>query len=148
MPHLSARGPRVAPASSTDVVLREAKRLHRAATSDVLSDALPVLRRLLAVRVLAVRTLPLLFRERATVQRKHVLRMLAVEAGYGGWEKYREALPHLDPQALLQTLASERSPATLKLWFASEAEATRYAARHGGRTARIRKQAVVLPVEN
>lgn len=148
MPHISPHGSRVAPASSTDVVLREAKRLHRAATSDVLSDALPVLRRLLAAHVVAVHTLPLLYRARATVQRKHVLRMLAIEAGHGSWEKYSEALPQLDPQVLLQALASERNPATLKLWFASEAEATRYAARHGGRTTRIRKQAVVLPVES
>lgn len=133
------------PVSSTRVVLREAKRLHRAATSDSPSSALPMLRRLLAARAVPTRTLPQLFRVRDTVQRKHILRTLAFEAGYRSWEEYRKALPRLDAQPLLQAFLSERYASHLNLWFTNETEAMQFAAAHGGRALRIGKQAVVLP---
>lgn len=141
-PSRQRRGPEV---SSTQVVLREAKRLHRAATSDSPSAALPVLRRLLAARAVPAQTLPNLFRARNTVQRKHILHTLAAEAGHRSWEEYSRVLPVLDVQQLRQTFLSERSTASLKHWFASEADAVRFAAQHGGQAVRVRGQAVVLP---
>jgi hypothetical protein len=136
---------RAAQTSSMQVVLREAKRLHRAATSDSLSDALPVLRRLLAMGVVTAPTLPRLFGARDAVQRKHVLRALAREAGYRGWEEYRRELPLLDEHHIQQVAALQRGASTLKHWFSDEAAAMRFAAENGGRTVRVGKQAVVLP---
>ncbi|MCB2034182.1 MAG: hypothetical protein KDF57_13060, partial [Ottowia sp.] len=57
------------PFDAAPLVLREARRLHRAARSDQLSTALPVLRRLIAEGVLAGTSLPQLHRARHTVQR-------------------------------------------------------------------------------
>lgn len=145
MPSCSTRQPRAPTASSTLLVLREARRLHRAAASDSPSISLPVLRRVLAAGAAPTRTLPNLFRARNTVQRKHVLRTLAVEAGYGSWEEYARALPLLDMQQLQLALHAERGASRLKLWFASEAEAAQFASEHGGQAVRVGKQAVVLP---
>ena len=149
---LSARAPRDGtPPTAAQAVLREARRLHRAATSDALSNALPVLRRLLAARAIPAGSLPQLFHQRATVQRKHVLRMLAFEAGHNSWEAYSRVLPGLDPEAVALSLAlphgagAGTGTGTLKLWFAGEAQARRYAATHGGRALRVGRQAVVLP---
>ncbi len=121
------------------------RRLQRAATSDATAAALPVLRRLLAAQALPPTPLPELFRQRAQVQRKHVLRMLAAEAGHASWEDYALVLPTLDPGPLLQTFDSQRGSATLKLWFSDEAQARAHAAQHGGQVLRVGRQAVVVP---
>lgn len=141
-PTTTAVSPAAAPA-----VLREARRLHRAATSDSPAAALPVLRRLLATQVMPAASLPELFRQRARVQRKHVLRMLAIEAGHASWEDFAQALPALDAAPLLQAFDSQRGSATLKLWFPDEAQATAYAAEHGGQVVRVGQQAVVVPAD-
>lgn len=145
MPTRSAREPRVPKGSSTQVVLREAKRLHRAATSDSAAAALPVLRRLLAAGVAPTQALPSLYRVRGAVQRKHILRTLALEAGHETWEEFCRALPLLDVQQLEQATLAQRGASTLKLWFANEADAKRFAAQHGGQAMRVGRQAVVLP---
>lgn len=149
MPHGSVRAMRVSvnSNSSPQIVLREAKRLHRVATSDSLADALPVLRRLMAAQAVPGDTLPRLFRSRAIIQRKHVLRTLAVEAGYKSWEDYSRALPSINPQTLAQSLLSVHSAANLKRWFTSEVEAVRFASVHGGLAARVGNQAVVLQTD-
>jgi hypothetical protein len=128
------------------MVLREAKRLHRAATSDALSTALPVLRRLLAAGALPCATLPELYRRRQAVQRKHILRTLAVEAGFGNWESYRPSLAGNDAALLAQLAVQESGGSHLNLWFSDEAQAQAYAAVHGGRAVRVGQQAVVLPL--
>lgn len=76
----------ISPEGSRDLLLREAKRLHRAAQSDSPAESLPVLRRLLAAEAIPGPTLPAAFRARTQVQRKHVLRALTLEAGYPSWE--------------------------------------------------------------
>lgn len=131
--------------TSIQVVLREAKRLHRAAISDSLSAALPVLRRILAAGAVATTTLPDLFRVRYTVQRKHVLRTLAFEAGCRSWEEYRPILAHTDARQLEQFAVLEMGYANLNLWFSNEPEALQFATQHGGRAVRVGMQAVVLP---
>lgn len=131
--------------SATQAVLREARRLHRAATSDATVAALPVLRRLLAAQALPQAPLPELFRQRAQVQRKHVLRMLAAEAGHASWEAYAQVLPTLDAGPLLQAFDSQRGSAMLKLWFSDEAQARAHAEQHGGQVLRVGRQAVVVP---
>ncbi len=126
-------------------VLREARRLHRAATSDALSTSLPVLRRLIASGALPDAGLPALFRGRAQVQRKHVLRMLAREAGFDSWESWRPALGAAHASALMQAHDLRRDTGTLHLWFRNESEARAFAALHGGTAVRLGDHAVVAP---
>lgn len=130
-------------------MLREAKRLHRAAASDALSEALPVLRRLLAARVVPACPVPVLFRDRASLQRKHMLRMLAFEAGHASWEAYSQALSRMDSQSAVLSVAAQRSTAMLKHWFVGEPQAVQFASTHGGLVTRVGHQgAVVWPVRD
>ncbi len=145
MPISSFQPPCAGQISSVQLVLREAKRLHRAAASGPLSEALPILRRLMATRAVTDRSLPGLFRARCTVQRKHVLRALAREAGYASWEDYRHALPHLDISQLERLASVQRGTSVLKLWFSDTSAARRFAAEQGGQAVRVGVQAVVLP---
>ena len=125
-------------------ILREAKVLHRAATSDSLSQALPVLRRLLATDTIRNVSLPELHRGRGIIQRKHVLRMLALEAGYGSWEDYRKVLPELPPEAIGHFDILRRTAGYPNVWFSTFPEAQAYAKAQGGRALRVGQQAVVL----
>lgn len=145
MPISSPQPPCADQISSVQLVLREARRLHRAAASGALSEALPILRRLLATRAVTDRSLPGLFHARGTVQRKHVLRALAREAGYASWEDYRHALPHIDVSHLQQLASVQRGTSVLKLWFSDTSAARRFAAEQGGQAVRVGVQAVVLP---
>lgn len=145
MPYFSARGAGTADHSPLQWVLREAKRLHRFATSDSMADALPVLRRLLTNHALPAERLPALFRDRKKVQRKHVLRALACEAGHPSWEAYRQALDQAGAPMPMLALCAGRDAASLKLWFPSETEALRFATEHGGQAVCVGKHAVVLP---
>lgn len=94
---------------------------------------------------MAADSLPDLYRRRQSVQRKHILRTLAGEAGYVSWERYRPRLEASPPADLEPLEVLARSPAVLKLWFANEAEAVVFVKLHGGRVVRIGNQAVVLP---
>tara|TARA_R110002096_G_scaffold4501_26_gene21233 strand:+ start:9024 stop:9470 length:447 start_codon:yes stop_codon:yes gene_type:complete len=127
------------------LVLREAKKLHRAATSDSLANSLPVLRRLLSTQVFHGISLPELSRRRGDVQRKHVLRALAIEAGFPGWKEYRDALVGKEPKALLPFDVLRSRFGYPNLWFSSPEEAESHAAEHGGRTMQVGQQAVVFP---
>jgi hypothetical protein len=126
------------------LVLREARRLHRAARSDHLSAALPVLRRLIKAGVLLGISLPELHRARGTVQRKHVLHLLALEAGHPSWEHYRPALRQAQPHDLLALRLHARGWATLNTWFPSEAAARAAMQGRAGRLVRVGQQAVWL----
>ncbi len=126
------------------LLLREARKLHRAATSKSLADSLPILRRLLGTQVIRGMTLPELSRQRHTVQRKHVLRALAIEAGYSGWEAYRGALIDMEPDRFQQFDVLRRTAGYPNLWFSSVAAAESYAVEHGGHAIRVGQQAVVL----
>ena len=143
-PHLSAQTPDVPHATGVDPVLRVAKRLHRAARSSSLAEALPILRRLLAAQVIRGLTLPQLNQRRSSVQRKHVLHALAIEAGFLNWDAYRGALaetPHDPPLPFDVHTGAAGYP---NLWFSSLADAEAHAARHGGRAVRHGQQAVVF----
>jgi hypothetical protein len=145
-PPISPPSSRVLPERSpADALLREARRIHRAALSDSLETALPVLRRLLACGAVPRRPLPELFRQRRTVQRKHVLRALALEAGFPSWEDWRPALGTASDAAVTQAIEIHRDPGALKLWFRSESEARGYAAEQGGRVLRVGAHVVVVP---
>ncbi len=131
-------------ATAIALVLREAKRLHRLAQSDSLSSSLPALRRLLGTQVLRNMSLPQAFRLRSTVQRKHLLRLLAIEAGYASWEEYRPALVDVLPSALDHFIVLRDGWAFAHSWFASEQQAQTQVASAGGRVVRIGHHAVAL----
>ena len=143
-PHLSARTPDVPHASGVDPVLRVAKRLHRAARSSSLAESLPVLRRLLAAQVIRGLTLPQLNQRRSSVQRKHVLHALAIEAGFLNWDAYRGALAETPHDPPLPFDVHKPTAGYPNLWFSSLAAAKAHAARHGGHAVRHGQQAVVF----
>jgi hypothetical protein len=136
------------PSSASDaaalLVLRTAKRLHKAAFDAAPSQALPILRRVLASGSLRDLSLPQLHKNRTLVRRKHILRTLAVEAGYASWEAYREALASLRIEDLAHFDLVRSQVGYPNLWFASVAEAQAYVAAHGGRLMAVGEQAVVF----
>lgn len=142
--HFSEKSELPIGSSSVALVLREAKRLHRAAKSDFLFSALPVLRRLLSASVLRDTTLPEAFRARDSLQRKHLLRLLAVEAGFSSWETYRPALSSIQPSELDSFIVLERGWAFVHNWFPSEEQAQAQVTQIGGRVLRIGRHAVAL----
>lgn len=85
---------------AADLVRALARQLHHAAISDSLRESLPVLRRILATHTLRDLSLPQLFQQRVIIQRKHLLRTLAIEAGYPSWEHYSRALPGMTASQL------------------------------------------------
>jgi len=125
-------------------VLGMAKRLHKAATSESLALSLPVLRRVLATQTLHGLSLPALRRNRSMVQRKHILRTLAVEAGYASWEAYRQALSHLAAAELQHYDLIRPTAGYPNLWFSTPAQAAEHAGLHGGRAVRVGDQGVVV----
>ncbi len=129
---------------AADVVRALAKQLHRAATSDSLRVSLPVLRRILATHTLRELSLPQLHRQRAIVQRKHLLRTLAVEAGFDSWERYSQALRDMTVAQLPHLDVLQASAGYPNLWFSTPEEALGHAQVHGGRVMRVGGQAVVL----
>lgn len=126
------------------LVLRHAKQLHRTATSGAVSASLPILRRLLAAKVLDGMSLPELHRARQLVRRKHILRTLAIEAGYPAWEQYRSVLTTLRPEQLEHFDILRPSKGYPNLWFSSLDEAQQHVDRHGGQPVRVGRQAVVF----
>lgn len=129
---------------AADLVRALARQLHRAATSDSLRVSLPVLRRILATHTLRDLSLPQLFQQRAMVQRKHLLRTLAIEAGHPSWEHYSRALPGMTAEQLPHLDVLQASAGYPNLWFSSPTQAQAYAQAHGGRVLPVGTQAVVL----
>lgn len=129
---------------AAEVVLRIARKLHRAAASPSLATALPVLRRVIASNTLHGLSLPELYRRRDMVQRKHILRTLATEAGFNSWEAYRSVLDHLRADQLEHFDVVGRQAGYPNLWFSTSAEAQAHARKYGGRLVRVGEQAVVF----
>lgn len=136
-----------APLDPAQTMRRHARRLHRAARSERVSTALPVLRRLQAAKIFSGLRLSELFEGRERIQRKHLLRMLAVEAGSGDWHRFCVALADSPAQAVSEVDLIERSWMHANAWFASESEACAHAAIHGGRVRRYGAHAVILTPE-
>lgn len=130
--------------SAADIVLRIARNLHRSANSESLAVSLPILRRLLSTCTLTAISLPELQRNRDIIQRKHLLRMLAVEAGFKSWEDYRHALDQMSLDELTHYDYLRRAAGYPNLWFSTYDEAQAYTKEHGGRVLHVGAQAVVL----
>ncbi|WP_028453859.1 hypothetical protein [Chitinilyticum litopenaei] len=125
--------------------LRQARRLQRAARSASPSTALPVLRRLIKAGAIGETALTVLFRNREQLQRKHFLRMLALEKGFASWEAFRPALAQMNATELAAQQFLASGAAQLKLWFPTTAAAQQYACEHGGLVISAGTQAVVIP---
>lgn len=139
----SLKSPKTNPA--VESLLREARRLHRVAKSGSVSEAMPIIRRIEKAGVCFGQSISSLYNERHTLQRKHFLRLLAIEAGYQSWEAYK-------PILMAQKVGTSHTPdfdkkvlSTLNLWFSSEQEAQSYADQHGGEVLKYGEQAVVIP---
>lgn len=130
--------------SAAGLVLRIARNLHHAAYSEAKVIALPVLRRLLATATLTAISLPELYRSRDIIQRKHILRMLAVEVGFNCWEDYRHALDTMSVAQLAHFDHVRRTAGYPNLWFSNYEEAQDYAKANNGHALRVCDQAVVL----
>lgn len=127
-----------------DAVLRAAKKLHRQATSDALAQSLPVLRRLLAREIVQGLSLTALHAQRGMVQRKHVLRLMALETGFDSWEHYKAALSLADASTPLPLEVLSGLAGYPNHWFSSLPEAQAHAALHGGQAVAVGSQGVVL----
>ncbi len=131
--------------TAVDWLLREAKKLHRAASSESRMRALPVLRRLISSQTLVNISLVELSRQQSMIQRKHLLQMLAREAGYPDWASYRKALADLPAEQLDNYALAMRQAGYPNLWFSNLEQAQAYAAEHGGKALPFASQAVVIP---
>ncbi len=131
--------------SAVKALLRRAKRLHKDARSDSKAKALPILRRLIASKALTNLSLVDLYRDRSVIQRKHLLRMLAVEMGYSGWEVCRAELATMTMDEVNHYDLQSRNMGYPNRWFSSLAEARAYAAEHGGKPISVGDQAVIVP---
>ncbi len=133
---------------SINLLLREAKRLHRAAKAESLQCALPVLRRLIASNTLKNISLVALHRKREIIQRKHILNMLAYEVGYNNWAEYKQEM------IAGRTITTEHYSILLKntgypnQWFSNLKEAKEYARINGGKPIPVGNQAVVIVGES
>ena len=144
--------PSVSPASSAGgqsitaakLVLRQARRLHRAAQSERISSAMPAVRRVHAAGVFLDRPLSTLYRERQNLKRKHFLRALAAEAGFPDWERFRPHLDRMPPAAVEHFKVADEWFVFLNSWFSNEEQACAFAHEHGGRVLHVGTQAVVV----
>jgi hypothetical protein len=136
--------PPVPCASAAELVLRQARKLHRAAASDNLAFVMPALRRVHAAGVFPDRPLSTLYRERRSLRRKHFLRALAIEAGFPDWERLRPKLDQMRPESFDHFKLSGEWFGLLNTWFPDEAQARAFAHTHGGRVLRFGSQALVV----
>ncbi len=130
--------------SSVQLFLRQARRFQRAVESDSPSAALPILRRLIKAGAIGETSLTQLFHTRQQLQRKHFLRMLALETGFSSWETFRPILAQMSAADLATLQFLDTGAAQLKLWFADAQSAQTYVAEQGGRVIAIGQQAVVM----
>lgn len=126
------------------LLLREAKKLHKASRSESISKSLPVLRRLIASKVLINISLLELRKNQTLVKRKHILHMLAYEAGYCSWTEYKQIveIPHeKNVEHYAISLGEAGYP---NLWFSTLKDAENYAVLNGGNPIPVGEQAVVI----
>ncbi|MFL9927031.1 hypothetical protein PQR62_22355 [Herbaspirillum lusitanum] len=128
-----------------DFLRRYARRLLRQVRSSQSSAALPVLRRMVAMRITPEISVAELFPLRASLQLKHVLHMLARELDYPAWEVCAREIDARD-SALLDRYRLElgmfRDFQTN--WFADMASARNWQRGHGGYLVAYGKQAVAI----
>jgi hypothetical protein len=128
-------------------LLHVAKSLHRAARSESRLQSLPILRRLISSETFRQISLPELHCQRAIIQRKHILQMLALEAGFCSWSEYKRNISTQPAEQHVHYSIALRYAGYPNIWFTSILEAEEYSAEHGGQPITVGKQAVVIPSE-
>ncbi|WP_370978451.1 hypothetical protein [Agaribacterium sp. ZY112] len=128
-----------------ELLLKEAKKLHKSLKSESISVFLPVLRRLIATKTLKNIGLPELCRNKAMVQRKHILQMLAYEMAYDSWAQCRKALSRAQSDQQVHYCLALRRSGYPNHWFSSMHDAELYTREHGGKPVLVGSQAVVVP---
>lgn len=124
---------------------REARRLHKLAVSSSKMKALPVLRRLISSGVFTRFSLVQLYQQQASIQRKHLLNLLAKEMEYGSWPLLRAALEHPEVNIHQHPSFELREIGYPNIWFSSLDQAQEHTSRHGGKAFEVGTQAVVVP---
>jgi hypothetical protein len=106
---------------------------------------MPVLRRLLAAKVMRAERLADLHAIRDDLQLKHVLSMLAAELGYASWDACKSDIDK-QPGAIIDRYRLDAGAFNdhEKNWFASEPEAREWQRAHGGYIVRYGEQAVAI----
>ena len=135
------------PISAVEQALRQARTLHRASKDATLLVAMPAVRRAHGADVFAELALSALYRQRHLLQRKHFLRVLAVEAGFANWESYLPALRSQPPPAL-EHYTNWREFGYPNAWFSTHAQAIAFAEERGGKVVRYGQQAMVVRQES
>lgn len=125
------------------LTLTEARFLHRLARSHSLAKSLPVLRRLIDSRVIRGVPLPELRRTREIVKRKHLLHLLAIEAGHSNWVEFKYFIEN-NPRKVKCDSVLLKQTCGPNLWFSSFSEAEDFTLSHGGHPIKVGKHAMVL----
>lgn len=131
--------------ANSDFLRRYAKRLLRAARADGRSEALPVLRRIVAMQVTPEISVAELFPLRASLQLKHVLHTLARELGFPSWESCSRQVDAKPPELLDRyrfELGMFRDFQTN--WFPDMGAAQGWQREHGGYLIAYGRQAVAI----
>lgn len=133
--------------SNSDFLRRLAKRLLRNARSTEASKAMPVLRRIIAAKIMPELRVTDLYAVRETLQLKHVLHMLSKELGYSAWELCKMQIDTCAPQILDRyRLDLGMFGDYQKNWFADAATACEWQRQHGGYLIAYGKQSVAILV--
>ncbi|MDN0075395.1 hypothetical protein QU481_10880 [Crenobacter sp. SG2303] len=101
------------------------------------SRALPILRRVLAARVVPQQKLTELYLQRETLRLKHVLHTLAIELGFANWESCKRQIDHC-PAALLDRYRFDNGAYGdfETNWFPDEATARKWLQTNSGHVVR------------
>jgi len=131
--------------SKLDSFLRTAKILHRITKNGSISQIMPIIRRLHTADIFYGKALSQVFKERLILQRKHFLRLLAIESGYKNWETLKPALESAQPLHIAESFTDiVNDTSVMKIWCSSELEAKNYVAVNGGEVVQYGDQAMVL----
>lgn len=130
---------------NSEFLRRYARRLLRDARSQETSKAMPVLRRIVAVRLAPELHLTDLYASRATLQLKHLLHMLAKELGFPAWEVCKKQIDGCDSSVLDRyRLELGMFGDHEKNWFPDIGAARAWQSRYGGYLVRYGDHTVAI----
>lgn len=130
---------------NTDYLRSHARHLLRRARGAERSIALPILRRLLAAKVLKVQRLTELHTQRESIQLKQILAMLAVELGYADWATCKQRIDTCDSAVIDRYRLDAGAFGDFEMnWFADVQQAQVWQHQNGGYLVRYGTQAVAI----
>ncbi len=130
---------------NSDFLRSHARRLLRHARSDSLSVALPVLRRLHAAKLSGGLSVSALQANRAALQLKTLLRLLAIELGYADWARCKAEIDTREAACLDRyRLDAGAFGDYEKHWFPDPTSASDWQRAHGGYVVQYGEQAVAI----